>query len=69
VTEEDKCAVENVAVVLEFLLASSGSNSETLRQVAPLLPEVAMQMLPEIFSRLVSRIGARTLRELYLLPS
>lgn len=67
ITEEDRRAVDNVAVIIEFLVGSTSSGSETMQQVAPLLPEVAVQMLPEIFSRLASRIGARTLRDLYLL--
>ena len=68
-TEEDKRAVDNVAVIVEFLVGSRTDSSDTLQQVAPLLPEVALQMLPEIVSRLTSRIAARTLRELYMLPS
>ena len=68
-TEDDTRAVENVATVVEFLVGSGTDSSETFQQVAPLLPEVAAQMLPEIFSRLTSRIVARTLRELYVLPS
>ena len=38
-------------------------------EVAPLLPQVAAQMLPEIVTRLTSRISARALRELYLSPA
>ncbi|EIE20315.1 ABC1-domain-containing protein [Coccomyxa subellipsoidea C-169] len=68
-TEEDRRAVDNVAIVVEFLVGSRTDSSETMQQVAPLLPEVAAQMLPGIISRLTSRIAARTLRELYMLPS
>lgn len=67
ITDEDRRAVDNVAVIIEFLVGSRGNSSETMQQVAPLLPEVAVQMLPEIFSRLASRIGARIIRDLYLL--
>lgn len=68
-SEEDKRAVQNVAVIVEFLVGSRTDSSETLQQVAPLLPEVAAQMLPEILSRLTSRIAARALRELCISPA
>ena len=63
---EDRRSVDNVAVVMEFLLGSS--SSAVVPEVAPLLPQVAAQMLPEIVTRLTSRVSARALRDLYLLP-
>ena len=64
---EDRRSVDNVTVIMEFLLGSSSAN--VMPEVAPLLPQVAAQMLPEIVTRLTSRISARALRELYLSPA
>ncbi len=63
---EDRRSVDNVAIVMEFLLGSS--SSAVVLEVAPLLPQVAAQMLPEVVTRLSSRISARALRDLYLSP-
>ena len=63
---EDRRSVDNVAVVMEFLLGSG--SSAVVPEVAPLLPQVAAQMLPEIVTRLTSRVSARALRDLYLSP-
>ena len=60
--------MDNVTVIMEFLLGS-GSSANIMPEVAPLLPQVAAQMLPEIVTRLTSRISARALRELYLSPA
>ncbi len=59
--------MDNVTVIMEFLLGSS--SSDVMPEVAPLLPQVAAQMLPEIVTRLTSRLSARALRELYLSPA
>jgi aarF domain-containing kinase len=67
-TEEDRQSVENVAVIAQFLLGAN-TGSDTLREVAPLLPEVAAQMLPGIAAALASRVAARALREAYLAPA
>lgn len=37
---------------------------EVVQELLPVLPSVATQLVPEIANRLVSRIVARTLREL-----
>ncbi len=66
-SEEDRRSVENVAVIMDFLTGSSGS--AVMPEVAPLLPQVAGQMLPGIVARLTSRISARVLRDLYLSPA
>ena len=66
-TEEDKKSVENVAVVMEFLVGADGG--DTFQEVAPLLPEVAAQMLPDIAGLLLSRVAARALRDVYLAPA
>eukprot|EP00850_Spirogloea_muscicola_P023767 SM000387S14684 [mRNA] locus=s387:58799:61633:+ [translate_table: standard] len=81
VTEEDEVVLGNVRRILEFLTAGSpaarslspgaGANSrvdvwELARELAPLWPAVATQLLPEIVLRLSSRVSARLLRELFL---
>lgn len=38
-------------------------------QVAPMLPQVVAQMLPDVVGMLMSRIAARALREVYLVPA
>lgn len=58
--------MDNVAVIMEFLVGANGSSSSVMPEVAPLLPQVAGQMLPDIIGRLSSRLSARALRELYL---
>jgi aarF domain-containing kinase len=37
-----------------------------VRELMPVLPEVARNILPELLNRLSSRIAARTLREIFL---
>lgn len=64
---EDRRSVDNVTVIMEFLLGSS--STDVMPEVAPLLPQVAAQMLPGIVTRLTSRLSARALRELYLSPA
>eukprot|EP00793_Prasinoderma_coloniale_P006634 PRCOL_00001464-RA len=74
VSEEDRKQVENVTKMVQFLVAggSSGGNSsgtltqEQLAEIAPLLPRVASQVLPELTERLTSRVAARAIREVFL---
>lgn len=40
--------------------------SEVVRDLMPVLPEVARNILPELVNRLTSRVAARTLREIFL---
>ena len=72
VTPEDRATVESVTKLLNFLLRGSrsgegpvGANdpARALRELGPLLPAVATEVLPELISRLNSRVAARTIRE------
>ncbi|CAA7014172.1 unnamed protein product [Microthlaspi erraticum] len=75
VTEEDKVILNNVQKVIEFLTArSSMSNdpdqivdvSQVVRELLPVLPGISVTVLPEILSRLGSRIMARIVRDTFL---
>ena len=45
---------------------SGGSSARAFAELAPLLPEVATSVVPELSRRLASRITARLLRELFV---
>ena len=70
---EDKAAVESMAAVLHFLAGGStvrslGAglfNPSAARELLPYVPGLATQVVPELLRRLVSRITARALRELF----
>ncbi|CAN7077142.1 unnamed protein product [Brassica oleracea var. botrytis] len=75
VTEEDKVILNNVQKVIEFLTArSSMSNnpdqvvdvSQMVRELLPVLPGISATVLPEIMSRLGSRVMARIVRDTFL---
>ncbi|KAG2265993.1 hypothetical protein Bca52824_073072 [Brassica carinata] len=75
VTEEDKIILNNVQKVIEFLTArSSMSNnpdqvvdvSQVVRELLPVLPGISATVLPEIMSRLGSRVMARIVRDTFL---
>ncbi|CAH8261631.1 unnamed protein product [Arabidopsis lyrata] len=75
VTEEDKVILNNVQKVIEFLTArSSMSNnpdqvvdvSQVVRELLPVLPGISATVLPEIMSRLGSRVMARIVRDAFL---
>ena len=81
VTAEDKATVESVTKLLNFLLRGSRGGDESgakdgqasigadparaIRELGPLLPAVATEVLPELVRRLNSRIAARTIREVF----
>lgn len=64
----------NVEKLLNFLLNRSStsaapsleSNALLVREMLPLLPTVAQELLPEVSRRLATRVGARVIRELYI---
>lgn len=71
--EDDQRVVENVATVIKFLtggesMALSGGRLDptVIRDLLPFLPSVATQILPELSSRLFSRITARFVREVFI---
>ena len=79
VTAEDKATVESVTKLLNFLLRGSRGGDEggagqapvgadparAVRELGPLLPAVATEVLPELVRRLNSRVAARTIREVF----
>ena len=80
VTAEDNATVESVTKLLNFLLRGSRGGDEgsagqapvgadparAVRELGPLLPAVATEVLPELVRRLNSRIAARTIREVFV---
>lgn len=68
-TPTDQAAVDNIAVVFDFLAGGrdrSGSAAALALDLAPLLPSVAREVVPSLLGRLTSRVVARALRELFL---
>ena len=70
---DDRRVVDNVAKIANFLAggsaarALSGSlDARALQELAPLLPGVASQVVPELSRRLAGRITARLIRELFV---
>lgn len=71
VTAEDAQQVDSVMKLLRFLAGGSGAGSvQSLltgsNDLLPLLPRVAGEIVPQVATRLASRIGARFVREFYL---
>ncbi|PSC74356.1 putative aarF domain-containing kinase chloroplastic [Micractinium conductrix] len=74
-SSDDRRVVDNVAKLANFLTGgtarsamggSGGSSARAFAELAPLLPEVATSVVPELSRRLASRITARLLRELFV---
>ena len=67
VTDDDRATVESVTKLLNFLLRGSraADPSTVVRELGPLLPAVATEVLPELITRLNSRVAARTIREVF----
>lgn len=76
-TMEDQVVVNNTRRVLSFLVdgtpAAKSQNQgsslkvfEITQELLPLLPSITAEMLPEIANRLVSRVVARFLRDVFL---
>lgn len=74
VTEEDRVILNNVEKILEFLTAGSsisrtgqGVNvAQVVQELLPVLPGISARVLPEVLSRLSSRIAARIIRDTFL---
>ncbi|KAL4190732.1 hypothetical protein AMTRI_Chr07g26240 [Amborella trichopoda] len=75
VTEEDRVALNNVQKVAEFLVTGTSQPiaanrdvdiARVIRDLLPVLPGISARVLPEILSRLSSRVMARLLREAFL---
>ncbi|KAG0474732.1 hypothetical protein HPP92_014418 [Vanilla planifolia] len=74
VTEEDKAILNNVEKVVKFLTAGTSTVSANqdvnvayiVQELLPILPGIAAKVLPEVMSRLTSRILARLVRDTFL---
>ena len=72
---EDDKIVDNVAKLTAFLTGSSangisnGSASpDVARELLPFLPNVATELAPDVGRRLLNRLSARIVRELFVSP-
>ncbi|KAF3664007.1 putative histone h2a [Capsicum annuum] len=74
VTEEDRIILNNVQKIIQFLTAGTASNqgleganvSKVIQELLPVLPGLSAKVLPEILSRLSSRVMARLIRDALL---
>lgn len=75
ITEEDKVILNNVQKVAEFLTAGTSISSTStqgvdvtriVQELLPVLPGISVTILPEVVSRLSSRIAARIIRDVLL---
>jgi aarF domain-containing kinase len=75
ITEEDRVILNNVQKIVGFLTAGSSSSTssdqginvnQVIQEMLPLLPGLSVTVLPEILSRLSSRIMARVIRDTFL---
>ncbi|KAI3469930.1 hypothetical protein Pfo_026592 [Paulownia fortunei] len=73
ITEEDKIILNNVQKIVEFLAAGTVASSnqgvnvpQVIQELLPVLPGLSAKVLPEVLSRLSSRIVARVIRDTML---
>ncbi|KAJ8616804.1 hypothetical protein MRB53_036176 [Persea americana] len=74
ITEEDKVILNNVQKVLEFLTGGGSKSTinqdvdvtQVIRELLPVLPGISAKVLPEVLSRLSSRVLARLIRDTFL---
>uniref|UniRef100_A0A5B7BC63 Protein kinase domain-containing protein n=1 Tax=Davidia involucrata TaxID=16924 RepID=A0A5B7BC63_DAVIN len=75
ITEEDKVILNNVQKIVEFLTAGSSTSrssnqgvdvNRVIQELVPVLPGLSAKVLPEVLSRLSSRIMARLIRDTFL---
>ncbi|KAH6770223.1 Protein kinase superfamily protein [Perilla frutescens var. hirtella] len=73
ITEEDKVILNNVQKIIGFLAAGTAASSnqgvnipQVVQELLPVLPGLSAKVLPEVLSRLSSRILARVLRDTLL---
>ncbi|KAL7145143.1 hypothetical protein ABFS83_07G060000 [Erythranthe nasuta] len=74
VTEEDRIILNNVQKIVGFLAAGSAASSnkggvnvpQVIQELLPVLPGLSAKVLPELLSRLSSRIMARIIRDTLL---
>ncbi|XP_051133258.1 uncharacterized protein LOC127252912 [Andrographis paniculata] len=70
ITEEDKVILSNVQKIIEFLSSGAVASSnqgvnvpQVIQELLPVLPGLSAKVLPEVLSRLSSRILARIVRD------
>uniref|UniRef100_A0A0A0LL41 Protein kinase domain-containing protein n=1 Tax=Cucumis sativus TaxID=3659 RepID=A0A0A0LL41_CUCSA len=72
ITEEDRVILNNVQKILEFLTAGSSISTKSkegldvvrvIQELLPVLPGISATVLPEVASRLSSRVIARLIRD------
>ncbi|KAJ4955204.1 hypothetical protein NE237_011987 [Protea cynaroides] len=75
ITDEDRVILNNVQKVVEFLIAGTlyskradqGVNfSQVVQELLPVLPGISAKVLPEVLSRLSSRVLARLIQDTFL---
>ncbi|XVF29165.1 hypothetical protein REPUB_Repub15cG0096400 [Reevesia pubescens] len=75
ITEEDRIILNNVQKIIEFLTAGSSISAtsnqgvnvaQAIQELLPVLPGISARVLPEVLSRLSSRVLARLIRDTFL---
>ncbi|KAK4406061.1 hypothetical protein Sango_0612600 [Sesamum angolense] len=73
ITEEDKVILNNVQKIVGFLAAGTAASSnqgvnvpQVIQELLPVLPGISAKVLPEVLSRLSSRVLARVIRDTLL---
>ncbi|TKY53600.1 kinase protein [Spatholobus suberectus] len=75
ITEEDEVILNNVQMVVEFLTAGSSLSRtsgqalnipQIIQELLPVLPGLSVKVLPDVLSRLSSRVLARLIRDTFL---
>ncbi|GMH08021.1 hypothetical protein Nepgr_009861 [Nepenthes gracilis] len=75
ITEEDRVILNNVEKIIAFLTEGSSISgtpnkvvdvAEVAQELLPVLPSISAQLLPEVLSRLTSRVMARLIRDAFL---
>ncbi|KAG9136132.1 hypothetical protein Leryth_003746 [Lithospermum erythrorhizon] len=73
IDEEDKVILNNVQKIIEFLTAGRATSlnqnvnvPQVIQELLPILPSLSAKVLPEVLSRLSSRVVARIVRDALL---
>ncbi|KAE8772418.1 hypothetical protein D1007_55630 [Hordeum vulgare] len=74
ITEEDRIILNNVEKVAKFLTAGTANQTvngdvnvvSLVQELLPVLPSISSKILPDVLSRLSSRVFARVIREAFL---
>ncbi|VAI51425.1 unnamed protein product [Triticum turgidum subsp. durum] len=74
ITEEDRIILNNVEKVVKFLSAGTANPTvngdvnvvSLVQELLPVLPSITSKILPDVLSRLSSRVFARVIRESFL---